>query len=260
LASCCDNFYCRIKFSLFERRHHCRKCGGVYCAKCTARTTLLLDTSNLNFLHPPRNVPLAAYESPISPILPGRVCDDCWEQVHGCPTPRTPDLVYSASIPVHKAISSGSSSLSSSISTLPNDHSPIPRRTLRTVSSISSLNAGSRRLRTGCAILPEAVPEIEALESESSYGEFDAYPLSRSSAICKAMGGGRWEPKPSAPQPGYRIPGGKAPFELDMEREEAEANRRRSNPVVRDGEFQYRFFREPEPVSIARSPFQLSTF
>jgi hypothetical protein len=84
-------------------------------------------------------------------------------------------------------------------------------------------------------LLPEPVPEVEALESEPSYGEFDAYPLSRSSAICKAMGGGRWEPKPSTPHAGYRIPGGKASFELDMEREEAEARLRRANPVVRDG-------------------------
>src|SRR5262245_46334799 len=111
LASRCDNFYCHVKFSIFGRRHvsspnilsniashslqHCRKCGGVFCSSCTSRAMPLLDTSNLGFLHPPRNVPLAVYESPSSPIYLSRVCDDCWEQVHGQPTPRTPDVIQS---------------------------------------------------------------------------------------------------------------------------------------------------------------------
>lgn len=40
---------------------------------------------------------------------------------------------------------------------------------------------------------------------------------------------------------GYRPPGGKAPFEIELEREEQEAKIRRLNPVVKDGDFQYRF-------------------
>ena len=99
--------------------------------------------------------------------------------------------------------------------------------------------------------------------------------------VCKATGGGRWEPKQDPVNVGYRppIPGGKAPFELDMEREEKEARQRRENPIVKDGgkscvsmlvehfhphpilAFQYRFPRDPDPpVIIARSPFTLSTF
>jgi hypothetical protein len=78
-----------------------------------------------------------------------------------------------------------------------------------------------------------------ALENEEvrSYGELDAYPLRRPSLLCKASGGGRWEPKPHTVDPALRVPiiGGKAPFELEMEREEAEERRRRSNPVIRDG-------------------------
>jgi hypothetical protein len=72
---------------------------------------------------------------------------------------------------------------------------------------------------------------------ERSYGELDAYPLRRASLLCKASGGGRWEPKPEAVDPALRVPiiGGKAPYELEMEREEAEERRRRSNPVIRDG-------------------------
>lgn len=61
---------------------------------------------------------------------------------------------------------------------------------------------------------------------------------------------------------GYRppIPGAKAPFELQMEQEEMLERQRRSNPVVRDGAFQYRFPKEPEPVILSRSPYNLSTF
>lgn len=99
---------------------------------------------------------------------------------------------------------------------------------------------------------------------EQSYGELDAYPLRRSSAVCKATGGGRWEPKQSSPEPGYRIPFtgkpgclGLAPFELDMEREEEKERIRRMNPIVKDGQFQYRFpeYREPgmDPVASAAS-------
>jgi hypothetical protein len=45
-----------------------------------------------------------------------------------------------------------------------------------------------------------------------------------------------------------------------MEREEKLEQLRRQNPVVKDGEFQYRFPKEPEPVEISRSINRLSTF
>jgi hypothetical protein len=45
-----------------------------------------------------------------------------------------------------------------------------------------------------------------------------------------------------------------------MEREELLDRQRRENPVIKDGEFQYRFVRVPEPLSIIRSPHYLSTF
>ena len=100
------------------------------------------------------------------------------------------------------------------------------------------------------------------LPKERSYGELDAYPLRRSSILCKATGGGRWEPKPCLVYAGYRppIPGGKAPFEIEMENQEREERLRRLNPVVKDGDFQYRFPKEPEPMIIASSPYHLATF
>ncbi|KAJ7440000.1 FYVE zinc finger-domain-containing protein [Mycena galericulata] len=265
-ASHCDNFYCRVPFSVFERRHHCRKCGGVFCQPCSARTTPLLDASNLDFLNPPRNTPLAAYESPASPILDARVCDDCWDQIHGCRTPDLPprrptraplsrtNSLLSSPISLFKVprFSAPSSAASSPPSSPPQRIAPLP-------SNLSRTRPNSPRLSV------RAVGHTSLLlEGERSYGELDAYPLKRSSVLCKAAGGGRWEPKPDEPDPARRVPliGGKAPFELEMEREEAEERRRRSNPVIRDGEFQYRFPSPSDdaPVVLERPPLYLSTF
>lgn len=114
---------------------------------------------------------------------------------------------------------------------------------------------------------------------ERSYGELDAYPLKRASVLCKATGGGRWEPK-QIPVLVVPIPGGKAPYELQLEKEAELERLRRENPVIKDGgmchsancfrspqlistlgvDFQYRFpARDTEPVMLSRS-FQLSTF
>ncbi|EGN91802.1 hypothetical protein SERLA73DRAFT_192018 [Serpula lacrymans var. lacrymans S7.3] len=254
LASNCDTFFCRVRFSVLERRHHCRKCGGVFCSQCTTRSTPLLDASNLDFLHPPRNVPIFEFESSSSPVIMGKVCDGCWDQIHGCSSPKTPDLVPSTPVSVRTSpFVSGTSSLSSSVCASPITHSA-------TMTPIIRIARSSSQLSNRNTLFPSALTSSIAEMPERSFGELDAYPLRRSSAICKATGGGRWEPKQSPPKHGLRIPGCKASFELEMEREEEEQRRRRSNPIVRDGEFQYRFQGIPESVVLARSPFQLSTF
>ncbi|KAG6815045.1 hypothetical protein H0H87_005678, partial [Tephrocybe sp. NHM501043] len=58
-----------------------------------------------------------------------------------------------------------------------------------------------------------------------------------------ATGGGRWQTKPSPPIIGYRppVPGAKAQYELDLERAELAARARRESPIVKHGDFQYRF-------------------
>ncbi|ESK95584.1 isoform b [Moniliophthora roreri MCA 2997] len=263
LATSCDSFFCRVSFTLFERRHHCRKCGGVFCKACTSRMTPLLDTSKLPFLNPPRNTPISSYESPESPIINARICDDCYDQLHGCPsTPRTPELVR-PSLPIltKRPLSPSSGSRASS----PSSSSPrTPPNGLGLV--LPSETASLRRSRSRCSnpdLRRRATmrgSSINFPDEERSFGELDSYPLRRSSVLCKATGGGRWEPKQDPVFDGQRvpIPGGKAPYEIRLEKELEEERLRRENPVIRDGEFQYRFPREPEVV-LPRS-LSLSTF
>ncbi|KAJ7293948.1 FYVE-domain-containing protein [Mycena rebaudengoi] len=297
LAAHCDNFYCRVPFSVFERRHHCRKCGGVFCAPCTSRNTPLLDASNLAFLHPPRNTPLEQFASPTSPLLPARVCDDCFDQIHGLPC-RTPDVVpfpraqplsrtstllsspislfklprslSGASTPISPdddACSLSSSPVSCvSVSSPPSPTCGPATANLSRRSTCSSTRSTSNLARTrppSLAGSPRLPPK--QLAPERSYGELDAYPLKRASLLCKAAGGGRWEPTPLVVMAAERVPviGGKAPYELEMEREEEEKRRRRMNPVVRDGDFQYRRnepVEEEEPVLEFRGIKEMSTF
>lgn len=78
-------------------------------------------------------------------------------------------------------------------------------------------------------------PPSHGTGSDEDLGELATYPLRHSSAICKKTGGGRWYPKKTNTIEGYRIPGCKAQFEIDMEREEEELRRLKSNPVFKDG-------------------------
>ncbi|KAF8261006.1 FYVE zinc finger-domain-containing protein [Lactarius quietus] len=219
-APYCDTFVCRKPFTLMERRHHCRKCGGIFCAACSSRITPLLDTTSLSFVYPPRGTPISTYASPTSPVLPARVCDDCYAQIHGNPSPCSP------SSPTCSTMSA-----------------PLP---------IRPRPGPPRRSRT----LPTSPPPPDP----SLPDDLRNYPLRIRSDICKATGGGRWTPKPS-PIPDYmkRVPGRKAPYEIALEEEEAAVRRARANPVIRDGDFQYRPPRPNEP-SLPERPLEFSTF
>ncbi|KIK91544.1 hypothetical protein PAXRUDRAFT_149288 [Paxillus rubicundulus Ve08.2h10] len=256
LASTCDNFYCRVKFSVLERRHHCRKCGGVFCHQCTSRVTHLLDVSNLDFLHPPRNVSISTFESPTSPVASEKVCDDCWDQIHR--SPRTPDTRPSTPMLVTSPTTTASPSPSSSICASPIEQSYLSTRGVRVKRSSSQHSARNIPFPS---VMVSVASDLDP--SDPSLGELAAYPLRRSSIICKATGGGRWEPKHSPPKIGLRIPGFKALYEIEMEKEDAEERRRRLNPIVRDGgrSFQYRFRQDRIfPATLSRSPSRLSTF
>lgn len=55
-----DCMACRRGFTPVRRRHHCRKCGGVYCGSCSTKRFPLLDRG---------------YSDPV------RVCDKCYSEV-----------------------------------------------------------------------------------------------------------------------------------------------------------------------------------
>jgi len=59
-ASVCDAPHCNKSFTLFERRHHCRHCGKIFCAQHTPHMLPLDQNSRFNS---------RGYSS--------RVCDSC---------------------------------------------------------------------------------------------------------------------------------------------------------------------------------------
>ncbi|KAG8768235.1 hypothetical protein FRC12_005693 [Ceratobasidium sp. 428] len=71
----CDSWTCITRFSLFERRHHCRKCGGVFCQACTSQTTFLLDTTDIPSRYSPASISLN--DGSLGPLVDSRVCEDC---------------------------------------------------------------------------------------------------------------------------------------------------------------------------------------
>ena len=219
----------------------------MFCGECSSRTTPLLDTSNLKFLHPPRNVPIFVFNSPQSPVVDARVCDDCWDQIHGRKSPRSP-VLSSRSNPIalvrdteasySSSSTSGPSSVSSSISTPP-DGSPLSALASRRNSmrrNTTSPRIPASPLRPNTPVQQSiAIAGAQFADSELSLGELDAYPLKRASSICKATGGGRWEPKPMPEYVAKRVPGCKTAYELELEQEAEERRRRRANPIIRDG-------------------------
>lgn len=52
---------CRVAFTTFNRKHHCRACGQVFCTKCSGRNSI---------------IPKFGIEKEV------RVCDSCYEQIN----------------------------------------------------------------------------------------------------------------------------------------------------------------------------------
>ncbi|ETW87812.1 hypothetical protein HETIRDRAFT_448227 [Heterobasidion irregulare TC 32-1] len=257
-ASYCETFLCHKKFSVFERRHHCRKCGGIFCHNCSSRTTALLDTSTLSFLYPPRNVSIFTYASPESPVSDSRVCDACYDIIYACPTPRSPPVIKPAlPAPISVRTSpvrsrNSSTSRSSSVLLTPPDGQTLPP-------AIRRRPAPRRHMTLPAVPNPPSEPEIYLPQAPVPTNDLDAYPLRIKSEVCKRNGGGRWTPKRLPVDVAARVAGRKAVYELEMEREEEEIRRERLNPVIKDGDFQYRAPREFQPSSPG-GPYVLSTF
>ncbi|KAJ3895968.1 hypothetical protein GG344DRAFT_37732 [Lentinula edodes] len=173
LSSSCDTFSCTTLFtsfvtfpgtfmpSTFELKHHCRKCGGVFCTKCSSRRTPLLDTRDLPFLSPPRNTSVYDYISEGGTVEYARVCISCWDQLYG----------ISSTTELRKT----------------------PRKKL---ASMSSTPQTSRRstLKSNKPVTADTL--VTADTSPLPLGELSTYPLCLPSLLCKASGGGRWVPKP----------------------------------------------------------------
>ena len=62
-STVCDHATCKRYFSYFTRRHHCRKCGNIFCDQHSAVEIPLDQDANFN----PRGVP-------------SRSCDHCYAQ------------------------------------------------------------------------------------------------------------------------------------------------------------------------------------
>ncbi|KAJ7713514.1 hypothetical protein B0H14DRAFT_3523363 [Mycena olivaceomarginata] len=199
------------------------------------------------FSQPPAQHPLTEFEFPASSIISARVCDDCFDQIHGlC----SPDLVPRRPAPP-------------SASTTPSPTTPpLPHTSILPTGSISRMCLSSpthtdphccRGMRCPLSLHSmRGMPLAAKGEEERSYGKLNTYLLWHPSLLCKASSSGWWEPKPEAVDPVLRMPiiSGKAPYELEMESEEAEEQRWRSNPVIWDGDFQYCFAAvcDPKPI------------
>lgn len=70
-ASC---VLCESTFTFFNRRHHCRKCGRVVCASCSAQHVKYFPNSRIVL---PDNSLIRA-----NPLDHYRTCDECVEEVH----------------------------------------------------------------------------------------------------------------------------------------------------------------------------------
>ena len=203
-------------------------------------------------MNPPRNVSVKAFESPESPVELARVCDECYDQVHGTHTSRSTLLKQRSQSLQWESDSVSSTSSASSSPRIP--ATPLDG------SAIQALPTPARRP----LVRAHTSPRVHTLSSPplppaGISQELAAYPLCHASAICKATGGGRWEPKPVMQFVGTRLPGRKAAYEIEMEREEEELRRLKTNPIIRDGDFQLRAAREFEPRSLG-GPITLSTF
>ena len=58
-GECCNR--CRTQFSMVQRKHHCRNCGQIFCAKCSSKLS---------------TIPKYGIEKEV------RVCDDCFDKLN----------------------------------------------------------------------------------------------------------------------------------------------------------------------------------
>ena len=59
---------CGVKFDMLKRKHHCRRCGGVFCKACTPHRRLLPEGSMIT---------VGGIAAKLNPRNPQRVCRTC---------------------------------------------------------------------------------------------------------------------------------------------------------------------------------------
>ncbi|KAG2013500.1 ankyrin repeat domain-containing protein 50 [Coprinopsis cinerea AmutBmut pab1-1] len=64
---------CQRRFNFINRRHHCRKCGRIFCDRCSSNR-VLLDPSDI--VHDP------SLPHPPASTSPQRVCQGCYDEMH----------------------------------------------------------------------------------------------------------------------------------------------------------------------------------
>ncbi|KAJ2827421.1 hypothetical protein GGI24_002650 [Coemansia furcata] len=102
---------CSRRFSLFLRRHHCRRCGLVFCDSCSSRRALLgspVSTTQGGYYAPPStesddNTPLfqiyaATLRGMYWRFRESRVCSSCAESVSHLPAAHTGSLALVESV------------------------------------------------------------------------------------------------------------------------------------------------------------------
>lgn len=98
---------CHTRFSLFFRRHHCRKCGRVICGNCSTSKSTYLPTTYV--VSPPSQIFLE------SPHVPHRTCDECMvelEMIRAALRPRQQARLRRATMDGSDARSAASSTTS----------------------------------------------------------------------------------------------------------------------------------------------------
>ncbi|GFP52593.1 hypothetical protein ACSS6W_003326 [Trichoderma asperelloides] len=87
-STICDDPTCKRNFSYFVRRHHCRKCGNIFCDWHSSYALPLDQNANFN----PR-------------AIPSRTCNHCFEQFKTWHSREGSQVSSSASSDAHGAIS-----------------------------------------------------------------------------------------------------------------------------------------------------------
>ncbi|ORX80816.1 FYVE-domain-containing protein [Basidiobolus meristosporus CBS 931.73] len=104
---------CKMQFSFFERRHHCRRCGNIFCAKCSSKFIRLDQNAEFN---------------PSGTLC--RACDHCYEASVNLKRPSLQQEAIEAQSesPTHAASSANTSRIDINNLTRPTDPfiQPIP--------------------------------------------------------------------------------------------------------------------------------------